>query len=209
MPIDIIKECHSEILRAGLRPDTTNTGDEQIFCTWGTGTDTVSFFATTDGRLWRLTREVDELVQEDRFKGSHWRSDMIRSVRTVACPKLTEILARQAMRWLEGDLPQRTVGASEEFGKYAHGWDYNPHTASVYRAWTTSTAHGQGWPTTAAERGAASQGEQTLFATRQEALTMMRHHIQRHLGLILRRIDAEMEKDSQRDFRIDGVLGRL
>lgn len=86
-----------------------------------------------------------------------------------------ELLA--ALRWtapVERDVPPPTA-----FGAYSEGWEFNAHTGTVDRGWSTMISHGRGpTPDSIDKYRSGSQGARWMFSTRARAVAAMRHEIE-------------------------------
>jgi hypothetical protein len=159
-------------------------------------------------RMWRLERwgdgvETEVLTAEcGGFAGRGWREDLIRSAAT-AIPTIAMLVGEVSLTWLGHEMPARRIVAGSDCN-YSYGWDYNNHTKAVYRAWTSSTVHGEGWPTERPAR--ATQGARALFASRDDALLAMRIEMQARVALALREIDLAIGAGDGAEFALESVF---
>lgn len=113
----------------------------------------------------------------------------------------TELGMAQAMYIsdpVERDVPVPAHGTG--YPTYAEGWDFNTHTGKVFRAWTTTVAHGTFYERTG-ERSTGSQRPTPLFSTELLALRALRRSVARkaasELALLDERIAYELNKTKE------------
>ena len=107
----------------------------------------------------------------------------------------------RALRWSdyseERDVPVPAVG------KYANGWSFNAHNATVYPTWSNSVVHGSRKEGEAVDENSrreqhisASQNGIRQFSTKKRALKALRRALERKFAEQLALIDSRLAAEN-------------
>jgi hypothetical protein len=140
--------------------------------------------------IWTEGNPVVRLAAGDNFSGRGWRELLFKDIVSRALPMVAKVVAQNALVWREQGPVARAV--LPEGSDHRHGWDFNLEERSVYRAWTTKTTNGIGWPKDYRDQGSVQPGGQALFTSRDDAITALRMAVQERAGILLHLLDAAM-----------------
>lgn len=106
---------------------------------------------------------------------------------------LDEIRILSALRWttrVERDvLPPHPMDAI----KYTNGWNFNSHAVRVFKVWSSSIYHGEGWVEDGKEIPRnASQQPQRLYSSELKAWQAMRQELEWKYARELAAIDKQI-----------------
>ena len=92
----------------------------------------------------------------------------------------------------------RDVKPPEGVSEYRDGWDYNVHSKSVMRCWTSCVSHGRlkEEEEVANKFGVGSQNVKHLYSTKLMALRALRHEIEKMTARELYDIDLLIQQEA-------------
>ena len=97
----------------------------------------------------------------------------------------------RSLRWSDYR-PDRDVGTPDSISKYVNGWSINTYSFRVYKTWSSSVSHGDGWveneerPRTSSQKGIAQ------YSTKDKALKALRHCMEMKFAEALYEIDQQI-----------------
>lgn len=80
----------------------------------------------------------------------------------------------RSLRWSDYR-PDRDLGMPDGFNDYVNGWSINIHSARVYKSWSSTVSHGDGWVENGERPKSASQRGIAQYSTKEKALKALRH----------------------------------
>lgn len=104
----------------------------------------------------------------------------------------------RALRWSDNGA-DFDVGKPDWNGEIVNGWSVNMGNVTVYKSWSSSAVHGDGWSTNGERPKYASQDPIPQYSTEEKALRALRHKLEMKFAAELLRVDKLIEKAMNAD----------
>lgn len=101
----------------------------------------------------------------------------------------------RALRWSDYD-SEPDLSTSDIGDGYVNGWSFNQHGLRVYKSWSSSIAHGEGWAVDGKRPGYASQRSIPQYSTKERALKALRRKVEQDFAEKLAAIDSHIKSEA-------------
>ncbi|EAM5811609.1 hypothetical protein FDA16_07790 [Salmonella enterica] len=97
----------------------------------------------------------------------------------------------RALRWSDYGA-DRDVGLPHGTNQYVNGWSINTYSCRVYKSWSSTVSHGDGWVENEERPRSASQKGIAQYSTKEKALKALRHCMEMKFAEALYEIDQQI-----------------
>jgi hypothetical protein len=98
----------------------------------------------------------------------------------------------RALRWSDY-VDDKDVNPPADFGIYANGWSVNRGTMSIYKSWSSTVYHGDGWVNEGDRPKHASQNPIKQYSTKEKALKALRVFMESKFASLLLGVDKQIQ----------------
>lgn len=99
----------------------------------------------------------------------------------------------RSLRWSDYSA-DHDVGVPDVFNDYINGWSINEFAGRVFKSWSSSSSHGDGWTEKGKRPSCASQKGIAQYSTEEKALKALRHCMEMKFAEALYEIDQRISK---------------
>ncbi|EDW2616369.1 hypothetical protein HAX88_001344 [Salmonella enterica] len=97
----------------------------------------------------------------------------------------------RSLRWSDYGA-DRDVGVPDSITQYVNGWSINTYSCRVYKSWSSTVSHGDGWVENEERPRSASQKGIAQYSTKEKALKALRHCMEMKFAEALYEIDQQI-----------------
>lgn len=107
-----------------------------------------------------------------------------------------QLALAKALRWIGIEPPKKIPPPSGYGSRYNNGWNFNTYQdGRIFKAWSESTAHGDGHLDDSTRRQTGSQNGVSLYTSALDALIGLRLAKEAECARILAQIDRRIEEE--------------